>query len=150
MTRLTRSARGLLVAIAALALTGGVVFAAQSLPSAATSGTQHAATVSGKTIPATGSAPAAQHGTPDATEQAETPDAEDQDDAANADRPQNHGWFVSQAANADTPAGFANHGAYVSSIAKGELGKSDAAATGATKSAEGKAKAAAAKAAHQH
>jgi hypothetical protein len=134
MTRLTRSARGLLVAIAALALTGGAVFAARSLPSAATSGTQHAGTVSGKTIPATGAAPDAQNRTPDADEQAETPDAEDQDGAANA----------------ETPAGFDNHGAYVSSIAKGDAGKTDVAATGAAKSAEGKAKAAAAKAAHQH
>jgi hypothetical protein len=154
MTRLTRSARGLLVAIAALALTGGAVFAARSLPSAATAGTQHAGTVSGRTIPATGAAPTTHNGTPDADETpepAETPDAEDGDKAAaGADRPQNHGWFVSQAANAETPVGFDNHGAYVSSIARGDAGKPDAAATGAAKAAEGKARAAAAKAAHEH
>ena len=148
MTRIARSARGLLVAIAALALTGGAVLAARSLPSQATSGIQHAGTVSGHAVPAV------QDGTPetkDTPEQAETPDVEDQSGAApNADRPQNHGWTVSQAANADTPAGYANHGAYVSSIAKSDAGKTNAGATGATNSAAGKAKAAAARAAHQH
>ena len=155
MTRLARSARGLLVALAALALTGGAVLAARSLPSAASTGTQHASTVSGQTVPAAGGVPASHDGADDedTTEQAETPDAEDQD-SANGDRPQNHGWFVSQAANAETPAGFDNHGAYVSSIAKGDDGKTGASTTGAsttgdTKSAKGKARAAAAKAAHQ-
>jgi len=147
VTRLTRSARGLLVALAALALTGGAVFAARSLPSASTSGTQHASTVSGKTVPTTQTA-----GAPDSndndeaneTVEQETPDAEA--GAANADRPQNHGWFVSQAAQLVTPAGFDNHGAYVSSIAQSGQGKPDAAAAGANQSAAGKAKAAAAKA----
>lgn len=155
MNRLTRSARGLLVAIAALALTGSAVLAARSLPSAASAGTQYASTVSGKTVPAAQTA-----GTPDANEQPdadetpepkETPEAKDDaDTATNADRPHNHGWFVSQAANADTPAGFDSHGAYVSSIARSDAGKPDAAASGADKSATGKAKGAAAKAAHGH
>ena len=153
MNRLTRSARGLLVAIAALALTGSAVLAARSLPSAASAGTQHASTVSGKTVPTVQTA-----GTPDANEKPdgtpepkETPDAEDNADGApNADRPHNHGWFVSQAANADTPAGFDNHGAYVSSIARSDAGKPDAAANGADTSATGKAKGAAARAAHGH
>lgn len=148
MTGLARSARGLLVAVAALVLTGGAVLAAHSLPSQATTGTQHASTVSGQNVPAV------EHGTPDAEdtpEPAETPDAEDHGDAtANPDRPQNHGWTVSQAAQGDTPAGFDNHGAYVSSIAKGDVGKGAAGTTGATNSAAGKAKGAAAKAAHQH
>ena len=155
MNRLTRTARGLLVAIAALALTGGAVLAARSLPSAATPGVQPAASVSGRTIPANVGAPAAApNGTPEANDtpdQAETPDAEDKDETAgNADRPHNHGWFVSQAANADTPAGFDNHGAYVSSIARGDDGKPDSAATGADHGAAGKAKSAAAQAAHPH
>ena len=155
MTRLTRSARGLLVALAALALTGGAVFAARSLPSAATPGTQHASAVSGKTIPSTQAAGAPDtNETADADETAdpqETPETGDNaETAANDDRPQNHGWFVSQAANADTPAGFDNHGDYVSSIARRDAGKPDAAATGADNSAAGKAKGAAAKAANQH
>ena len=159
MTRLTRSARGLLVALAALALTGSVVFAARSLPLGATAGTQHAGAVTGKAIPATvGAGGLDSNGQPDADETAETqetPEAQEQDEtatgdnAANAARPQNHGWFVSQAANADTPPGFANHGDYVSSIAHGDLGKPDAAARGAVKSAAGKVRGAAAKAAHQ-
>jgi hypothetical protein len=158
MTRLTRSARGLLVAIAALALTGGAVLAARSLPLVATPGTQHAGDVSGRTVPANEAAGArGTNETPDADETPEpqdTPEAKDSaeaDDAtSNADRPHNHGWEVSQAANGDTPDGFDNHGDYVSSIARSDAGKPDAAATGADKSAAGKARAAAAKAAHPH
>lgn len=157
MNRLTRPVRGLLVAIAVLAVTGGAVLAARTLPSTATSGTQHASTVSGRTIPSTQTAGAPDSNEkPDADETAdpqETPEADDgggTDAAANADRPQNHGWFLSQAANADTPAGFDNHGAYVSSIAKGDAGKPDGATKGAEQSAAGQAKGAAARAAHQH
>jgi hypothetical protein len=153
MNRLTRSARGLLVALAALALTGGAVFAARSLPLPDTSGTQQAATQTGRTLPVAGGAPATEHGAPDAdetAEPAETPDTEDSGAAANADRPHNHGWFVSQAAQAETPAGFDNHGAYVSSIARGDAGKTGAATIDASPSAAGKAKAAAARDKHQH
>ena len=158
MTRLTRSARGLLVAIAALALTGGAVLAARSLPLAATPGTQHDSDVSARTVPANQAAGAPDaNETPDADETPEpqeTPEAKDSagaDDAtSNADRPRNHGWEVSPAANGDTPDGFDNHGDHVSSIARSDAGKPDVAATGADKSAAGKAKAAAAKAAHPH
>ena len=153
MPTLRRSARGLLVALAALALTGGAVFAARGLPSAATPGTQQAATASGRTTPSIQAAGVpTPNGTPEAKETpepVEPPDAED-NGASSADRPHNHGWTVSQAANADTPAGFANHGAYVSSIAKGDAGKPDAAASAADHAAAGKATGAAAKAAHQH
>ena len=158
MNRLTRPVRGLLVAIAALALTGGAVVAARNLPSAAASGTQHAATASGRTIPSTQDAPDSNdHPDADETpEPQETPDAVDgtdtqsSDAASNADRPHNHGWFVSQAANADTPDGFATHGAYVSSIAKGDAGKPGGGTNGVAPSSAGKAKGAAARAAHQH
>jgi hypothetical protein len=151
MTRLTRSARGLLVAIAALALTGGAVFAARSLPSSAASGTQHASDVSGKTVPASQAGGATNDNeTPDANEAPETPDTEDNEAASDANRPQdNHGWFVSQAASGETPAGYDNHGDYVSSVAQSDQGKTKTNTTGATHSAAGKAKAAAARAAHQ-
>jgi hypothetical protein len=157
VTRLTRYARGLLVALAALALTGGAVLAARSLPSPAAAGTQYAATVSGQTIPAAQAA-----GTPDTNdkpdadetpEPTETPDADAEGTSnatVNPDRPQNHGWFVSQAANSDTPAGFANHGDYVSSIARGDAGKTGGSAQGTSHSADGKTEGAAAQDAHQH
>ena len=156
MTRLTRYARGLLVAVAALALTGGAVLAAHSLPSAGTTGTQHASTMSGHTVPVGQAAGANDaNGKPDADETPEAGETADKDandsNAANTDRPHNHGWFVSQAATGATPAiGFDNHGAFVWSIAQGAQGKPDASADGAAQSAAGKAKAAAAKAAHQH
>ncbi len=160
MTHPSRYARGLLVALAALALTGGAVLAARSLPSGASVGTQHAGAFTGKPIPATEVA-----GGPDSNEKPdadetpepqETPEAKDnaesdaEDSTTDAGRPHNHGWFVSQAANAGTPAGFDNHGDHVSSIARSDIGKPAAATTGADRSAAGRAKGAAARAAHQH
>ena len=52
------------------------------------------------------------------------------DEASEADRADNHGWFVSGAAKADTPDGFENHGDHVSSIAKDGAGKPEAATAG--------------------
>lgn len=147
MTRLSHPIRGLLVAITALTLTAGAVFAARSLPSATTPAADHAAGADpvGGTIPA-----AAPNGTPEVGEtpdKAEPPDTEDDAGAGNADRPRNHGWFVSQAANGDTPAGFDRHGAYVSSIARSDQGKPDKTGTGDQAPRNGKS--AQAKAAHQ-
>jgi hypothetical protein len=150
---LTRHLRGLLVAIAALALTAGAVLAAKTLPTAppaaAAGGLSRASEAAGRTVPANGDDPAVVE--PDANTEpdadAEQPDGTTTGDPSVAtERKQNHGWFVSQAATTPTPDGFANHGAYVSSIAKSDVGKPDAASTagttGATKSAAGKAKAA--------
>jgi hypothetical protein len=135
VTTLTRSARGLLVALAALALTGGVVFAAHALPLASTAGTQHASAITGKTIPAVRAAgtrdPAEKPDATETPEPSESADTKSTDNSTNADRPQNHGWFVSQAAKTATPDGFDNHGAYVSSVARSAVGKPDAAANGA-------------------
>jgi hypothetical protein len=154
---LTRHLRGLLVAIAALALTAGAVFAAKALPAAppaaAAGGLSRASEAAGRTVPADGDEPAVVEPDQDADGNADQPGADtEQPDAGAAgdanlatERKQNHGWFVSQAAQGPTPDGFANHGAYVSSIAKGDLGKpgaASAATTGAEKSAAAKAKAA--------
>ncbi len=124
MTRLSRYARGLLVATAALALTAGAAFAARDMAP----GADHSAT----TVTAAGTAePTETPDAIDAPEATETPDPTDAPEATdaaggqtNTARPQNHGWFVSQAAQATTPTGFANHGAYVKSIAQGSDGKS--------------------------
>ncbi len=159
MHRLTRHLRGLLVAIAALALTATAVLAAKTLPSAppaaAAGGLSRASEAAGKTVPANGDNPAVTEPDEDSDQGAEPSEVEQPDaDAEQAGpdttsgtaRKENHGWFVSQAAQAPTPAGFDNHGAYVSSIAKGDLGKPGAVTapvtTGAAKSAAGKAKAA--------
>jgi hypothetical protein len=143
VTRLTRYSRGLTVAIAALALSAGAVFAADHAPASA-----------GQTAPVVKDAEAPdleQNETleVDEVDAVETPDVETPDvtspdvqapaqgTTTNVARPQNHGWFVSQAAHLATPAEFANHGAYVSSIAHGILGKPVAAAkTAKTKAAK--------------
>jgi hypothetical protein len=152
--RLQRHARGLLVALAALALTAGVVMAARTVPpedpaGAAADGLNRASEVSGKTLPAAPApGPQADEGTeeaaPELTE--ETDEAEEAaPEAEDGDRPENHGWFVSEAAKAETPAGFDNHGQYVSSVAKGDAGKPDTAGgpeTTDAKSSKGAAKAA--------
>lgn len=155
MRRLERHARGLLVALAALALTAGVVLASRTIPpeepaDAALDGLNRASEVSGKTLPAAPApGPEAEEGTeedaPELTEEADEVE-EDAPEAADGERKQNHGWFVSEAAKGETPAGFDNHGQYVSSIAKGDDGKPDNAggpettdaqsSKGATKAAE--------------
>jgi hypothetical protein len=157
VTRLTRYARGLLVAVAALALTAGAAFAARGLapassdhkPSVVKSETE-TPDVNQAETPEVDQAEAPETETPDSnTPDSNTPDSNTPDSNTSADRLQNHGWFVSQAAQATTPGGFDSHGAYVSSIAQGTDGK-PAAANGAAKSAAGKAKGQAAKAAHSN
>jgi hypothetical protein len=133
--RLERHARGLLVALAALALTAGVAMASRTVPpedpaGAALDGLNRASQVSGKTLPAAPApGPEADEGTeeaaPELTEEADEAE-EDAPEAADGERKQNHGWFVSEAAKGETPADFeGNHGQYVSSIAKGDDGKPD-------------------------
>lgn len=152
MTRLSRSARGLVVAVAALALTGGAVFA--TMPAASAPGLARAAAASGKTVPVI--KPQGQESrladerstTEDKTEQVETPETPETPEAPDADapdvdaattHPDNHGAVVSAAAKAATPDGFDTHGAYVSSIAKSSAGKPDAATKAADKAAAGNA-----------
>jgi hypothetical protein len=72
----------------------------------------------------------------DADEDApEVDEAEDAELAATGERPQNHGWFVSQAAQGATPESAANHGQYVSEIARGDDGKPEAATAAREKGA---------------
>jgi hypothetical protein len=160
MSTLTRHLRGLVVALAVLALTAGGVLAARALPTApppaAASGLQVATDASGHAVPVRAETPTSPDADEDADQDGDGAEAPDEDapdtDPSDAARAQNHGWFVSQAAAAETPAGFANHGAYVSSIAKGDDGKPAAAtkaadkAAKAAKAAKGAATAAAAKA----
>jgi hypothetical protein len=121
--------KSILAALAAVALSATAVFAAASAPpQAAADGLATAKAASGKTVPVRAGRPDATSGTksPEATE---TPEANESPKAAKSPdtdattgtggpHPDNHGKTVSEAAHATTPAGFANHGAYVSSIAK--------------------------------
>ena len=114
MHRLTRHLRGLLVALATLALSAGVVLAArpasvEAPPVAAADGLSTATEASGMTVPV-GAEEAAlpeNEGDEDADQVVPDEDEGDADPAVTGDRPQNHGWFVSQAAT-DRGAAAAN------------------------------------------
>lgn len=51
-------------------------------------------------------------------------DSDESEDQGEGDRPQNHGWFVSQAAHDDSFVGR-EHGKHVSEVARGDEGKPD-------------------------
>ena len=163
MRTLNHHLRGLLVAVVALSISASAVFAGSALSGsgpadAATDGLKRAAEKPESIIPTR----------PDQT--VKDPDDEGKkldtiesvtagEKAAKAakaakapDHTLNHGWYVSRAAKAATPVGFDSHGAYVSTIAKGDLGKPTSATDAATaatdangQSAKGQANAAAAK-----
>lgn len=111
--------RSILIALVAVALSAGAVLAGRPMPTASDSGLGTASDAAGRTVPA--------HA--DEGDEAEGPDQGDQDDndsAEDADaptHPDNHGADVSVAAHAGPQPGFANHGAYVSSIAKANDGQ---------------------------
>lgn len=146
--------RGLLVAVVALSISASAVFAGSALSGsgpadAATDGLKRAAEKTESTIPTR----------PDQTVKDADDEGKDLETiesvtagekatkaAKAADHPLNHGWYVSRAAKAATPVGFDSHGAYVSTIAKGDLGKPTSATDANEQSAKGQANAAAAKA----
>jgi hypothetical protein len=143
MTRLLRASRGMLVAVAVLALTAGIALAGRAIPAshqmpdAAASGLQRASEAAGKTVPVAapesgtdGNENADETEPPETeapeTEPPESPDA-GQPGGPTAEHPANHGADVSKAAQAETPAGFDNHGQYVRSIAMANHGPTVAA-----------------------
>jgi len=132
MNRVTRHARGLLIAVAVLALTAGVAFAraadpaAGSMPDAASSGLERATEVSGVSVPV--AAPAGNEDQDAEGDAEETEPAADEpaEDAA-VDHPDNHGAAVSEAAQGATPADAANHGQYVRTVATDNHGQATSA-----------------------
>lgn len=144
MIRFTRHFRGVLVALAVLALSAGAVLAARpgptanSLPSAATGGLERAADglkraaeVSGKTVPV--AAPDENEDADQDTEDNEPAEDQPADDQAGA-HPDNHGADVSAAAQGATPEGFDNHGQFVRSVATANHGQETSAAHATSKS----------------
>jgi hypothetical protein len=144
MHRLSTHLRGLMVALATLALTAGVAFAARPVGD---TGLERATDAAGKVVPVGPGAdepalPEPDDGDEDTDadepavdedldedEDADERDGEDGEDADedadedDGDRAENHGWFVSEAAKGDTPDTYRNHGEYVSEIARGDDGK---------------------------
>jgi hypothetical protein len=148
--RFTRHLRGLLVALATLALSAGVVLAArpasvEAPPAAAADGLTVASQASGTTVPVRAdeaAAPAAEEN--EGVDEA-APEVQEQADTAEpavtaGERPQNHGWFVSEAAKAPAPA-TGNHGQAVSLVARSDAGKPEAATAAAAAKAAKPAKA---------
>lgn len=134
MHRLTRHVRGLLVALTMLAVSAGVVLAARPTSieaprSAAADGLSVAAEAPGKTVPVRAEQETLPKADEDADEDAPEADEDADEDSADpaGERPQNHGWFVSQAAKGATPESPTNHGQSVSEIARGDAGKPEAA-----------------------
>jgi hypothetical protein len=116
-TQLMHRIRSLVAALAAVSLTTGLA-AAHVMPTASDSGITAAREASGKRVPLGIDGSVADVHTHNATEAHDVAvDSEKQSDAPPAGT---HGADVSTAAKGATPAGdWTNHGAYVSSIARG-------------------------------
>jgi len=116
VTALNRRFRSLLIALVVLGLSAGVALAARPALSARPETTPNQA--EGTTEPSE---------SPEPSESDEPSDAANAADAAATDtstgiHPDNHGLLVSEAAQSPTPTGFANHGAYVRTIAQANAG----------------------------
>jgi hypothetical protein len=165
--RFTRHLRGLLVALATLALSAGVALAAHpTIDGASTArsvdGTTRVTDTAGTAVTvggdedqdANGSDPKEDEDTDVDDDQAAAAPAVDQavtggTTADTTARKQNHGWFVSEAAHAATAAAAAattaatpgSHGVAVSTIARSDVGKPAAATAAAAAKAAKPAKA---------
>lgn len=136
MSLITRRLRSLLIALAVLALSATAVFAGRSALTAPAAPVASQEDVDDD-------AGADEEGrdeddldAPKDEDEGPVDDADDEEGAPDADletpageHPDNHGKLVSEAAHADTPAEFDNHGAWVRSVAKDNHGHSDAAAS---------------------
>jgi cytoskeletal protein RodZ len=122
VTALNRRFRSLLIALVVLGLSAGVALAARPALSARPDTTPNQA--EGTTEPSESAEPSE---SPDPSESDEPSDAANAAAAAATDtstgvHPDNHGLLVSEAAQSPTPTGFANHGAYVRTIARANAG----------------------------
>ncbi|HEX5013911.1 MAG TPA: hypothetical protein VFV72_07080 [Candidatus Limnocylindrales bacterium] len=143
MNRLSRHARGVLVAIAALVLTAGAAVAARPTtapapPAAASGGLDRAVEAAGKTVPV--AVPVDLPEQPTVDEDADDPVEHGDAPEANAgEHPDNHGAAVSAAAQGPTPDSATNHGQFVRSVATANHGQdvaADARAAAAEKGAK--------------
>jgi hypothetical protein len=141
MTRLPSRLRGPIIALAVLAVSAGVASAARpepSTPDAAADGLERARNASGLDVPIAGP-PTVEVDVPDTTVNDPVGEADEPSAGAPAEHPENHGADVVQAAQADTPAEFENHGQYVKSVATDNHGHDPERTTGKDRAAEVKA-----------
>jgi cytoskeletal protein RodZ len=125
VTALNRRFRSLLIALVVLGLSAGAVLAARPALSARSDTTANQA--EGTTEPSESAEPS---DSPEPSESAEPSDATNAAaapaapaaDTSTGVHPDNHGLLVSEAAQSPTPTGFANHGAYVRTIAQANAG----------------------------
>jgi hypothetical protein len=165
LTDFMRRFRGFGVALVVLAMSAGVVFAAAPLAQPSANSEPSAETPSAGDEDASeapeSEAPESEAPESEApeSEAPEAPDAQDKQDTETEGTGDNHGALVSAAAQMPTPAGFRNHGAFVSCVAhlkdatlatidwttvtpeacaaaKGDKGKGDTAGGNANKAAD--------------
>lgn len=128
MLGLLGRARGLGVALVALALTTGAVLAGGGPPSDPGYGRQTAEQASGQIVPVIAEEEGDEEAAPAAEEETEEPEADEEVEAALVETEgwDTHGDLVSEAAQMETPEAFdGNHGAFVSCVARmnhGQLG----------------------------
>lgn len=130
MSSLKRRLRSLVIALAVLALSAGAVMAGRGthLPDAAPTG-QTADQGDQNEQGDAADAPEVEQPEAPETEAPETDEPQTGGDTGTAGvHPDNHGKLVSEAANAPTPAGFDNHGAYVRTVAQANHGHDQSAA----------------------
>jgi len=138
--RHVRRIRGLIAAIAIVAVSAGVALAARPAsapPAAAADGLERAGTAAGKVVPVSAQEAAP---VPAVVEETAPEQAAPADATATAEHPDNHGKLVSEAAKSETPAGFDNHGQYVKTVATANHGQETSAAARAAAAAKGAAK----------
>ncbi|HVL53110.1 MAG TPA: hypothetical protein VM344_02505, partial [Vitreimonas sp.] len=100
-----------LVALVVLALSAGAAFGREAIAEPSNGGTEVAGERAGFTVPVAGG-----HTEPDELE----PDELEPDELEPQLHPDGHGALVSAAARLETPAGFRNHGEFVSCVARVE------------------------------
>jgi cytoskeletal protein RodZ len=127
MTDFFRRFRGLGIAAVVLALSATAAFAAAPRATPSTSGsvgptTSESAEPSESPEPSESAEPsdapdASESDSPEPSDSAKTPDSPNAASTADTGQQGDHGALVSAAANMATPAGFVNHGAFVSCVA---------------------------------
>jgi len=129
VSHVTPRLRSFLIAIAVLAISATVALAGRPSVSQQTSLTAdrvESPEPSESADPSESPEPSESADPSDAPDASEAPDVRT---GASTGHPDNHGKLVSEAAHASTPPGFANHGAYVRTIAHNNHGHANQAGT---------------------